>query len=489
MAKITKEIDLQFTAKGLEVIGEQIKKVIPSLPKGKKGKQPGIDLLNRQQALLTQYQKSEGKFDPIATEQFLKDYLNLINSLDSLKTKLVANLTPELQRQREILKDNLAQAESVLQKQRDAIETSKKAVSRDQSGKIIMSKDFTHEQMITIPTEGLTGVTGQSIKNYETILSNKEKAIDIINSLNQKEAINEEQKKIANITTEEEIKLQEILVQKKEEEERIQTNLNVLNKSGNFNYQEAIEYSKGKSLEELLQIKKDVEESSMMSDASNTWANNNQYLYALEYAIQLKTIQEESLKIEQQLFLIKEARNKTQSELIGLTEEEVDKRDKLIEKVKSYDAIIQEMEKRASAQIQTTEEMEKELPQLETNVTGAEEKIVKFDEENLKSGNEQIQQLISSMTELINILKGDYNSAVNNASNSNRNNKNTLDDFIKSNKESTSTVKAATKNIINYTLIFNTLKRLYRETIRTIKELDKSMTDMAIVTEMNREQT
>lgn len=52
----------------------------------------------------------------------------------------------------------------------------------------------------------------------------------------------------------------------------------------------------------------------------------------------------------------------------------------------------------------------------------------------------------------------------------------------------TSTVGKAAKNIITYGTVYNLLRRAYRETIKTITELDKALTDMAVVTTMSRQE-
>lgn len=46
----------------------------------------------------------------------------------------------------------------------------------------------------------------------------------------------------------------------------------------------------------------------------------------------------------------------------------------------------------------------------------------------------------------------------------------------------------AAKQVFNYGLAFNVLRRIYRETLTTIRELDKALTEMAIVTTMNRKE-
>jgi TP901 family phage tail tape measure protein len=56
-------------------------------------------------------------------------------------------------------------------------------------------------------------------------------------------------------------------------------------------------------------------------------------------------------------------------------------------------------------------------------------------------------------------------------------------------KENTSTLARATKQVFNYGIAFTALRRIYRETLRTIRDLDKALTEMAIVTTMNRKET
>lgn len=52
-----------------------------------------------------------------------------------------------------------------------------------------------------------------------------------------------------------------------------------------------------------------------------------------------------------------------------------------------------------------------------------------------------------------------------------------------------STVSQAAKQVLGYGLVLTAIRKIYRETIKTIKDLDQALTEMAIVTSMNREQT
>lgn len=59
----------------------------------------------------------------------------------------------------------------------------------------------------------------------------------------------------------------------------------------------------------------------------------------------------------------------------------------------------------------------------------------------------------------------------------------------KATKINTSTLGQATKQVFNYGIAFTALRRIYRETISTVKNLDKALTEMSIVTSMNRKES
>ena len=46
----------------------------------------------------------------------------------------------------------------------------------------------------------------------------------------------------------------------------------------------------------------------------------------------------------------------------------------------------------------------------------------------------------------------------------------------------------AINQVFNYGIAFSMLRRVYRETLRTIKDLDSALTEMAIVTSMSRDE-
>ena len=56
-------------------------------------------------------------------------------------------------------------------------------------------------------------------------------------------------------------------------------------------------------------------------------------------------------------------------------------------------------------------------------------------------------------------------------------------------KSNTSLVAKASKQVFTYGTIMSFMKRIYRETISTITEMDKALTGMAVVTSMSREET
>jgi len=51
------------------------------------------------------------------------------------------------------------------------------------------------------------------------------------------------------------------------------------------------------------------------------------------------------------------------------------------------------------------------------------------------------------------------------------------------------TLGKAANQVFNYGIAFTALRRIYRETLRTVKDLDKALTEMAIVTTLNRQET
>ena len=60
---------------------------------------------------------------------------------------------------------------------------------------------------------------------------------------------------------------------------------------------------------------------------------------------------------------------------------------------------------------------------------------------------------------------------------------------IKEDTDKTSTsFQRAAKSVINYTVIYQGLKRILRESVRTIKEMDDAITGMTVVTNLSREQ-
>lgn len=63
-----------------------------------------------------------------------------------------------------------------------------------------------------------------------------------------------------------------------------------------------------------------------------------------------------------------------------------------------------------------------------------------------------------------------------------------VDKTTKSVKKQETTFGKAAKQVFAYGTAFAFLKRIYKETIKTVKELDKAMTDMAIVTQMSRQE-
>lgn len=61
-------------------------------------------------------------------------------------------------------------------------------------------------------------------------------------------------------------------------------------------------------------------------------------------------------------------------------------------------------------------------------------------------------------------------------------------DFTKAQDKSSSTVSKAAKQVFTYGSIMSVFRRIYQTTIQTVKDMDKALTDMAVVTSMNREE-
>jgi hypothetical protein len=62
------------------------------------------------------------------------------------------------------------------------------------------------------------------------------------------------------------------------------------------------------------------------------------------------------------------------------------------------------------------------------------------------------------------------------------------DNVSKALKNKSNTLTQAAKQVFNYGVAFSILRRIYRETLRTIRDLDKALTEMATVTTMNRQE-
>ena len=95
------------------------------------------------------------------------------------------------------------------------------------------------------------------------------------------------------------------------------------------------------------------------------------------------------------------------------------------------------------------------------------------------------QRLLSTYTELMRKHNEELQTNARNQDDTNRSKKT----FNREAKRATTTLGKATQQVFSYGLAFTFLRRIYRETIRTIRDLDSALTEMAIVTTMNREET
>lgn len=130
--------------------------------------------------------------------------------------------------------------------------------------------------------------------------------------------------------------------------------------------------------------------------------------------------------------------------------------------------------------------------QKEYNKSLQEEERIRSSQEKELSSEEtgqSIVQLSSVLRELIATLKGETKGAFDELRSSYSKTKKDGVSLSKGTQKISSDFGQAAKNVFSYGLAFQALRRIYRETIRTIKELDQAFTEMAIVTKMSREET
>ena len=127
------------------------------------------------------------------------------------------------------------------------------------------------------------------------------------------------------------------------------------------------------------------------------------------------------------------------------------------------------------------------------------EKGIKLQEKNIQLNKKLIDQELEKYGGNVTKRQIDDNNELNKISNeltentrkeinAKKENKKATEGLNNTQKKTNTTFGQAAKQVFNYGIAFNALRRIYRETIRTITELDKAFTEMAIVTTMSREE-
>ncbi len=188
---------------------------------------------------------------------------------------------------------------------------------------------------------------------------------------------------------------------------------------------------------------------------------------------------------EEELALLEKA--KTEHKVIGLNAEEVvqqfENRKKILEEEQR---ILKERRAESLAVLKTDKEsLETTQKSLENRRDQIESTLADPD---LGSSKEQADLYNSSLETALE-LQAEFKQKTDEARKSQQKNTASTKESTKAVKDNSSTLARATKQVFNYGIAFTALRRIYRETLRTIRDLDKALTEMAIVTTLNRKET
>jgi len=212
-----------------------------------------------------------------------------------------------------------------------------------------------------------------------------------------------------------------------------------LNKSQGLYEKINKEMAKGKSIQEAMDVLDDAE-----LDALQKLVENNHKNFTLEEALY-------QIQLKQQLEQKKETYLKEKD--IEIADKELDLAAKINEEKK--------LQKR------NTEEYRK-----------AQEKATKEQKKQLEFSEEFGNTMMGSGAK----ASAEYNKLQKEIRSTNKETK----VHNKELEKNQTTLAKATNQVFNYGLAFTALRRIYRETLRTIRDLDSALTEMAIVTSMNR---
>lgn len=171
-----------------------------------------------------------------------------------------------------------------------------------------------------------------------------------------------------------------------------------------------------------------------------------------------KTVLEQCQTIEQQV-------NATIQQKYNTTQQQINSNSQIIsseqQKIQQWIKEQQEIKDTASAQNQLTEEQKQFL----TEVTNVKNTLTQLNSSQIEN-NTKTQQAAQN-TQQYTIALNTNNQAQ---------------------EKNTSLLTRATKTLINYSMIYATLRRILQATITTFTEMDEALTGMAVVTNMSREQ-
>jgi hypothetical protein len=142
----------------------------------------------------------------------------------------------------------------------------------------------------------------------------------------------------------------------------------------------------------------------------------------------------------------------------------------------------------------TVETAQTEIKKLQEQKTGLEEirQLIESGVSDIKIISPEQQKILDLINETLVITNkriAEYKGKTKEAKKEQRESEKAIGDATDKTKKQGDTLGKAAKQVFNYGIAFTALRRIYRETLRTITELDKAFTEMAVVTTLNREQT
>jgi TP901 family phage tail tape measure protein len=394
MATIKRNVDITYTARGLEEIAAEAKK-ISLFPVDS----TNIDQLQSRIAslrgILAGY--PDLLVSPEMAAEFGKEYENIIKMLGKARTDLIATQNEQAAGELQKLQAEIDLIDQNIQEKQDEIEKISKRVKLDPETQLYGTevKSYRKEvlQQATSaldPEDQMKGITGREIKNADSFVAAMEKVDEVFKNIDvTKQAIFKKMQDGEALTVAELAVLQEQLGK-----------------------QEAVKLSAQEIAQQYIIRKKILEE--------------EQNIYKKTDGLMKKTREDEIKYLEE-----------TKGKFVELKS------------------------------------------QIESDV----------EEGSFLSGKDAEKlKVLNSSLELSSKLSAEYKNKVKDLKEAQKENEAATKDATKATDKQGSTLGKAAKQVFSYGLAFSALRRIYRETIRTITDLDKALTEMAIVTSMNRKE-